>query len=395
MASHLLCQDVVEVRPFARKPMIEHDILNTGEEDTREQGDFFVLLSKRPLGELWAVMNTPRPVDFRAVRLVCSIFFFGYLLAAILRTHWDTPLNVVALRLTVLAYAGFGIYLGRPQTTWRMLRTYVLILALAVPLLTAYLSSSQSDPNTVLSLTSLVTFASLLFVLTPVDLVVTGSFLGAVFLAVAWSGLTSIPPVTATVVLTGTLGAGMALSLVLAMYRTEMNERVIWWRASCGRERALREFAEIATAQGPGLEVLLDNFLEIFGGAPMTVGRCLAMGSGERREIVSTSGFTDADLAPAEFSELPVELQSCAIAAERTLEPIVSHGGARPVRESLARFDVASVRYVSRLADRHRGERVRGRAARPNIRGAHRERGPPSAARDQRFSSESLSDAPI
>ncbi len=310
---------------------MQSDILNTAGEDAHEQSDLFVLLRERSLGELWVLMNTPRPVDYRGVRLVTSIFFVGYLIAAFLRTGADTPLSIVALRGCVLAYAGFGIFLGRRQTTWRMLRAYMLGMALGLPIVTAYMSSTQSDPATVLSLTSLVTFASLVFVFTPVDLAIAGGVLYAVFFTVIWSGAPDVSPATATVVLVGTLGAGMSLSFVLAMYRAAMHERVRWWRDSCGRERALREFSEIATSQSGDLEQLLDRFLDIFSESRGDARAVLLQHSGEGLTIGSVAGFCNSDDAPGDLSEIPLDSRNSAVAAGRTLEPKLSYGGSAPI----------------------------------------------------------------
>ncbi len=304
------------------------DILNTAGEDAREQGDLFVLLRERSLGELWGLMNTPRPVDFRGVRLVTSIFFVGYLVAVFLRTGAATPLSIVGLRACVLAYAAFGIYLGRRQTTWRTLRAYMLGMALGLPIVTAYMSSTQSDPATVMSLTGLVTFASLVFVLTPVDLAIAGGVLCVTFFTVIWSSPTVVPPATATVVLIGTLGAGMALSFVLSMYRAAMHERVRWWRDSCGRERALREFSEIATSQSGNPDLLLDRFLDIFSGSHGDARGLLMHYSGEGLTIGSAAGFSSIEDAPGDLLEVPVDLRNSAVTVARILEPKLSYGAA-------------------------------------------------------------------
>lgn len=95
------------------------------------------------------------------------------------------------------------------------MRIYILLLAVFVPLVTAWTSSTQSDATTIMSLTGMVTFASLLFILTPNDLATAVGSLAVVFLGLIWSGLAPVPQNAGRIELSSAPGVGTRFTVCL------------------------------------------------------------------------------------------------------------------------------------------------------------------------------------
>ncbi len=273
------------------------DTLGTGSEAARETEDAFFVLNGRSLRQLWSLMNTPRPVDYRGVRLVLGIVLSCYFIAACIRSAGVIDPVQIGLRGGICLYLAFGIWLATAEMTWHTLRLYSAALGVLLPLLTGYLSALDSGPGAAVTLPCLVTFCSLVFMMTAKDLLVVTPILAIA----ATLRLTVFPPEgvvvsEAAILYGGSIAGGFALSLVLGMYRAGLNERVTWWRASCSRERAQRGFAEHATAGGSNVDDLLLRFLKIFRGGDGRVAGTLALCGDDDLEVVSALSFPSCTL---------------------------------------------------------------------------------------------------
>ncbi|MEO8603602.1 MAG: MFS domain-containing histidine kinase [bacterium] len=193
-------------------------------------------------GELWRQLNGAREVDPGAMRAACAALFIFYFASSLMRPSGDAA--VFWIRAGVLAYIGGGALLA-PRVGWGALRAYTVGLALLLGLATAALTVLRGNHAGDLALMALALFGPMIFLQTAVDLLLTMALLGsgAALLMVHFPPL-GIPPSAAGIVLGGALVAGAIAGMVLIAFRGRVSQSTAWWQEACGRERALREFAE-------------------------------------------------------------------------------------------------------------------------------------------------------
>ncbi len=259
------------------------------------------LLDPLSLRAFWQLTNRPQHVDAIAVRIACLLLLVTYVISAILR-HVPEPATL-SIRAVVLAYAAVGIAFG-PRFSWTTLRAYTVGMALLLPSTTAVLAVLRGNHPADLGLTALSLFAPLIFLQTAVDVLTVSAVLVvgtvAFVLTLAPSG---VPVAVAGTVLGGALVTGAATALVLIAFRGRVGESTAWWREACARERALREFVELA-APHLGDDILAREFAARLRSA-FGAGHCaivlLDPGSGAAR-VAATAGVAHADAAPAQAS---------------------------------------------------------------------------------------------
>jgi signal transduction histidine kinase len=88
----------------------------------------------------------------------------------------------------------------------------------------------------------------------------------------------------------------MVAGFTLLVYRARLQQGLAWWQEACGRERTLREFAELTAARLRG-EGLLDELAERFRAAFGEDGRCaIVLAEGDGFRIMAAAGY-DAETA--------------------------------------------------------------------------------------------------
>jgi signal transduction histidine kinase len=203
------------------------------------------LFEPLPLRTLWRLTNRQQEFDGVAVRWILLLFLIFYGIISILRHAPDQP-ALLWLHTLVLAYAAVGCGIG-PRFSWAALRAYAVGFAILLPVTTAVLQVLHGNHIADLSLTALSACGPLLFLLTAADVLAV--------LAVLAVGTTvlviSAPPAgmsvaVAGLVIGGAVVSGAAAGLVLIVFRARVAESTAWWQQACVRERALREFVELA-----------------------------------------------------------------------------------------------------------------------------------------------------
>jgi len=240
------------------------------------------------LAGMWRALNAPRSIDGAAVRYACVALLIFYGIAALLRPIPGEPL-AAWLRGAVLAYIAAGAVLG-PRMGWRGLRLFTVGLALLFNVVTAVLALVRGPVPSDLALLGLTMFGPTVFLQTGVDLLLVVATLGvgaAVLLGVWLPGALA----TTAIVLGGALLAGAVTAVVLILFRDRVSVSTAWWQEACARERALREFTEVAAPQ-LGETVVARELATRLRGAFGT-GHCaiVAVESGAPPRILATAGI--------------------------------------------------------------------------------------------------------
>lgn len=278
-----------------------------------------------PLARLWRLANEPRAIDPRGIRVSCSLLLFGYLIASIVRLDPAHP-EFVYLRVMMSCYVAAGIVWAY-QFTWREARLYVVTLAHILALSTTYMMGVRGSNIGDLSMAALTTFIPMVFLVTASDMLLTviGLALGHATM-LAWFPAGEVGLATRAVVLGGSLLAGTAAGLLLITYRSAFNESLNWWRATCKRERILRECAEIAARQSD-VATLLDEFCSRFQTA-LQGSRCLVVLNDLQAGLAASlsdeegrSARLEADILPATVSDL---VQQIGMAREAMVRQVLS-----------------------------------------------------------------------
>jgi signal transduction histidine kinase len=219
------------------------------------------LLDPLPLSELWPLLNRTHHVDGTAVRVACLLLLVTFLISSFVR-HLPDPVMLV-IRVAMLAYIAIGVVFG-PRFLWSTLRAYTVGMALLLPGGTAALEVLRGNHPADLAITGLAIFAPLIFLQTGVDVVLVTTLLtGGVLAFVALLGTPGVPAEVAGIVLIGAAVAGATTALVLIAFRGRVSESTSWWQEACARERALREFVELA-APHLGDQILAREFAARF-----------------------------------------------------------------------------------------------------------------------------------
>lgn len=222
------------------------------------------LLDPLPLSELWPLLNRTHHVDGAAIRVACLLLLVTYLISSFVR-HNPDPL-MLAIRFVVVAYTVVGIVAG-PRLTWVTLRAYTLGMAVLLPVTTVALEVLRGNHPADLAITSLATFIPMVFLQTGVDVVVISGLLTAGVIAfISFFGPPGVPAEVAGIVLGGAVAAGATTAVTLLAFRGRVSESTAWWQEACARERALREFVELA-APHLGDHVLAREFAARFRSA--------------------------------------------------------------------------------------------------------------------------------
>jgi signal transduction histidine kinase len=104
----------------------------------------------------------------------------------------------------------------------------------------------------------------------------------------------------------GAILTGGLVGLVLIAFRGRIGESTAWWQAACARERALREFTELA-APHLGDEMLASAFAArfrgVFGRGHCTIALAGADGGAESARAVAGTGSSEAP-SPAQIAGL-------------------------------------------------------------------------------------------
>ncbi len=241
----------------------------------------------------WRMLNRPRPIHWRMVRIACLVLLVVYAVIGWLR-HDPGHVEFLYIRGGVTFLALLGAVLA-PHFGWSGLRAFTVGIALLLPLGTAYINGVLGDALPELALTALSTFIPLVFLRTASDLVLVAAGLMAGHAALlATFPPVGVPLVTAAIVIGSAMTAGAVVGLIVIVYRVSMAESAAWWREACARERVLREFAEL-TASHLTQASLLDDVAEHLRAA-FGEGRCtvvLADEDGTFR-VAAAAGFTPA-----------------------------------------------------------------------------------------------------
>jgi PAS domain S-box-containing protein len=174
---------------------------------------------------LWRLVNTPLPLEPRAMRLGCTIFLVVYAIIAGARYHESHAF--FWLRLLVCCYAAFGIWLSR-RVTWTVARAYAVGLALLLPLQAAYVDGILGNHLPELAISALASFAGIVFIQTGIDLVLTVPALiagHALVLAVVPSP--AVPWATVAVMLGGAIATATAVVLYTLIYRARWTDSLV------------------------------------------------------------------------------------------------------------------------------------------------------------------------
>ena len=192
----------------------------------------------------WRLINTPLLVDGHAMRTGCSIFLGVYGVIAIVR--YQESHGFFWLRFVVCLYAAFGIWLSR-RVTWRSVRGYTLILALLLPLVSAYIDGALGNHMQEATLTGLATFAALVFVQSGLDLAiaVAGLIVGNTFvLSIVPSP--AVPLSTLIMVLGGATATGATAALQGLIYGARWMESLARGEAAVAESAGWRHRYEAA-----------------------------------------------------------------------------------------------------------------------------------------------------
>lgn len=259
------------------------------------------LLDALPLRQFWQLVNRTQHVDGAVIRVACLLLLVTYGISSIVR-HESQP-AMLAIRAVMLVYAAVGIVFG-PRFSWSTLRAYTVGMALLLPSTTAALEVLRGNHPADLALTALCIFAPIIFLQTAVDVLAVLALLAAGTVALVMTlGPPGVPIAVAGIVLSGALAAGAATALVLIAFRARVSESTTWWQEACARERALREFVELA-APHLGDHVLANEFAARFRSA-FGAGHCalVLLDPGSRTpQILATAGAGPADAARAPAS---------------------------------------------------------------------------------------------
>src|SRR5262245_50775141 len=276
------------------------------------------LLDPLPLRELWPLLNRTHHVDGAVVRLACLLLLVIFVISSAVR-HVADP-TMLAIRLVVVAYAAIGIVFG-PRFLWSTLRAYTVGMALLLPTCTAALEVLRGNHPADLAITALSIFGPMPFLQTAVDvLLVVALLAGGVTALVTTFGPPAVPTEVAAIVLGGAVTAGATTALALIAYRGRISESTAWWQEACARERALREFVELAAPQ-LGHQVLAREsaarFRSVFG-----AGHCaiVLLDPGGRPRVAATAGVA----GTADVPTVHPEALAALLAGVSDRQPLVS-----------------------------------------------------------------------
>jgi signal transduction histidine kinase len=255
------------------------------------------LFDPRSLRNLWQLTNRPHPIDGAAVRAACILLLIFYVISAVVR-HVPGQPAMLWIRAVMLIYTVLGVAAGS-RFSWSALRAYTVGMALLLPSTTAALEVLRGNQPADMALTSLAVFAPAIFLQTGVDVLgvlVLGSAGTAAL--VTMFGPPGVPSAVAGLVVGGALVSGVTTALVLIAFRGRVSESTAWWQEACARERALREFVELA-APHLGDRVLAREFAARFHGAfgPGHCAMVLLDPDGGALRIAATAGVAPSEAA--------------------------------------------------------------------------------------------------
>lgn len=212
-------------------------------------------LAQMSLRDLWALTNSPRPVNSAQVRIACALFVATMLVVTAVM-YRPGEQAILLLRLGLALYALFG-FLAARRLTWNGLRVFAVGVAIFLPLESAYATFLPRDPVFSMALVAMATFFPFAFLLTGIDILLVATALSVFYLTLL---LVAPPPgvaaSAAAVVLSGSVAAGAAVGIILTISKAGMNASLQWWRRACDRERRLRELNQLAASKADLLEIL-------------------------------------------------------------------------------------------------------------------------------------------
>jgi signal transduction histidine kinase len=251
------------------------------------------LFDPLPLSALWQLSNRQREFDGVAVRSILFLFLVFYAIISILRNAPGQP-ALFWLHALMLVYGAAGCVAG-PRFSWETLRGYAVGFAILLPVTTAILQVLHGNHVADLSLTALAAFGPQLFLLTAADVLAVLAVLsvGTTVLVVS-AAPEGMSAAVAGLLIGGAVVMGAAAGLVLIVFRARVAESTAWWQQACARERALREFVELAVPM-LGDRILAREFAARFHGV-FGVGHCaviLLEPDGQPRLAAATGLATD------------------------------------------------------------------------------------------------------
>lgn len=273
-----------------------------------------------PLRALWALLNRSHHVDGAALRVACLLLLITYVISSIVR-HLPEP-EALAIRAAVIVYTLIGIIFA-PRFNWSALRSYSAGMALLLPATTAALTLLRGNHPADLALSALSIFVPMIFLQAAADVLAVAALLAVGILAFVTVWVPQgVPIAVAGIVLFGALVAGAATAIVLIAFRGRVSESTAWWQDACARERALREFVELA-APHLGDQVLAREFAARLHGSFGT-GHCAIVltdaGSG-MPHVAATAGAVAG--RPPGAIEVPTEALAALLGAVANRQPLV------------------------------------------------------------------------
>ncbi len=253
--------------------------------------------------ELWRLVNSLDPMNAAAVRAACSVLLLAYTLVAITR---HDPLQP-AFDLVRGAICLWGV-VGVVCASWftgAFGRFYTVALAVLMSVGTGYIHAVQGNPAALLPVTALATFIPMIFLQAGRDVLLTSALIVAGHSIV----LALFPPVhepinTVALMIGGSMAAGAACGLIILAYRALLERSTQWWQDACGRERILRELAEVASSTSVESELLAllpERFRDVFD-----AGRCMIVlrEEGDVADDPAMTVVATAGLSPEEDAEM-------------------------------------------------------------------------------------------
>ncbi len=191
-------------------------------------------------GDLWRLLNTPKPIDGDVMRVACAVFLVVYAIIAVVR-YEESHHAFFWLRLSVCLYAAVGMWLAR-HVTWSRARAYTIGLALLLPLHAAYINGALGNHVGEVALTTLATFVPLVFVQTGWDLVIVAVGLAIGNATVLAVSPTPAIPISAVAILLGSaIATGTIACLQSLIFRARWTESLVQLEHALGVSAAVEE----------------------------------------------------------------------------------------------------------------------------------------------------------
>ena len=193
---------------------------------------------------LWTLMNQPRPIEPKVMRIGCLVLAVVYALMAVLRYAPEHP-SFAWDRGAIALHGVIGAIFAH-RFSFNAIRVYTVVLAFLLSLGGGWVAAALGNDSTQLPLTGLCTFVALVFLQTAIDvaIVVPGLVLGHTLLLM-WMPPVHVTLASVIVMIGSSIATGATMSLLLISYSGRLQESLRWWRDACERERdALRAKSE-------------------------------------------------------------------------------------------------------------------------------------------------------